>query len=72
MDRVIVRFRRSSSKVQSLPSESLNFALTSLADADEFQPLLCEASEEGKALAIEVFQSREGRPIFINFTKEEL
>lgn len=72
MDRVIVRFRRSSSKVQSLPSESLNLALTSLADADELQPLLCEATEEGKALAIEVFQNRDGQPIFINFKKESL
>jgi hypothetical protein len=72
MDRVIVRFKRASSKVQRLPSESLNLALTSLADADELRPLLCEATEEGKALAIEVFQNREGQPIFINFKKESL
>lgn len=72
LDRVIVRFKRASSKVQSLPSESLNLALTSLADADELQPLLCEATEEGKALAIEVFQNRDGQPIFINFKKENL
>jgi hypothetical protein len=72
LDRVIVRFKRPSSKVQSLPSESLNFALTSLADADELQPLLSEATEEGKALAIEVFQNRDGQPIFINFRKENL
>jgi len=72
MDRVIVRFKCGSSKVQSLPSESLNLALTCLADADELQPLLCEATEEGKALAIEVFQNREGRPVFINLKKESL
>jgi|NGEPerStandDraft_6_1074524.scaffolds.fasta_scaffold338035_2 hypothetical protein len=72
MDRVIVRFKHPSSKVQILPSESLNLALTSLADTDEFQPLLCEATEEGKALAIEVFQNREGQPVFINFRKENL
>ena len=72
MDRVIVRFKRSSSKEQRLPSESLNLALTSLGDADELQPLLCEATEEGKALAIEVFQNRDGRPVFINFKKENL
>ena len=70
MDRVIVRFKRASSKAQRLPSESLNLALTSL--ADELQPLVCQANAEGKALAIEVFQNRDGRPIFINFTKEEL
>ena len=72
LDRVIVRFKRASSRVQSLPSESLNLALTFLADADEFQPLLSEATEEGKALAIEVFQNRDGQPIFINFRKEDL
>jgi hypothetical protein len=72
IDRVIVRFKRPRGKVQSLPSESLNLALTSLADADELQPLLCEATEEGKALAIEVFQNREGQPVFINFRKENL
>lgn len=72
MERVIVRFRRPSSKVQSLPSESLNLALTTLADADELQPLLCETTEEGKALAIEVFQNNQGQPIFINFRKESL
>jgi hypothetical protein len=71
LDKVIVRFRPSSN-VQSLPSESLNLALTSLADADELQPLLCEATGEGKALAIEVFQNRHGQPIFINFKKENL
>lgn len=39
LDRVIVRFRPNS-KAQSRPSESLNLVLTSLADADEFQPLV--------------------------------
>jgi hypothetical protein len=72
LDRVIVRFKRANSKEHGLPSESLNLALTSLADADEFEPLLCEANAEGKALAIEVFQNREGQPIFINFKKESL
>jgi hypothetical protein len=72
MDRVIVRFKRASSTAQSHPSESLNLALTSLADADELQPLVCQANAEGKALAIDVYQNREGQPIFINFKKENL
>ncbi len=41
MDRVIVRFKRPSTKLNSQPSASLNLALTSLADTDELQPLLC-------------------------------
>lgn len=72
LDRVIVRVRRPSGKVRSIPSESLNLALTSLADADEIQPLLSEATDEGKALSIELFQNREGRPLLIHFSKEEL
>jgi hypothetical protein len=72
LDRVIVRFKRSSGAGRKLPSESLNQAMVSLADSDEMRPLLCEANAEGKALSIEVFQNREGRPILVHFTKEEL
>ena len=72
MDRVIVRFRRPSGAGRKLPSEALNQAMVSLAETDEMQPLLCEATEEGKALAIEVFQNREGHPILVHFRKESL
>ncbi len=71
MDQVIVRFRPSRG-VPALPSESLNMALVSLAESDELQPLLRGATEEGKALAIDVFRNREGCPVFINFSKETL
>jgi hypothetical protein len=46
--------------------------MVSLAETEEMQPLLCEATDEGKALAIEVYQSRTGRPILVHFTKESL
>jgi hypothetical protein len=72
LDRVIVRVRRPSGKVQNIPSESLNQAMVSLADSDEMRPLLCEASSEGKALAIDVYQSRAGRPLLVHFSKESL
>jgi hypothetical protein len=72
MDRVIVRFRRPSGAGRKLPSEALNQAMVSLVETDEMQPLLCEASSEGKALAIEIFQNREGRPILVHFRKESL
>jgi len=55
-----------------MPSESLNQAMVSLADSDEMRPLLCEASSEGKALTIDIFQNRAGWPILVHFTKEEL
>jgi len=72
MDRVIVRFRRPSGAGRKLPSEALNQAMVSLAESDEMQPLLCEATDEGKALAIDIFQNREGRPILVHFRKESL
>ena len=72
MDRLIIRFKRPSGAACKLPSKALNQAMVSLAESDEMQPLLCEATEEGKALAIEVFQNREGRPILVHFRKESL
>ena len=72
MDRVIVKFKRARSIERKLPSEALNQAMVSLADTDEMRPLLCEASSEGKALAIDIFLNRDGRPILVHFTKEEL
>jgi len=69
---IIVRFKRPNGTGRKLPSEGLNQAMVSLAESDEMQPLLCEASSEGKALAIDIFQNRDGQPIFINFKKENL
>lgn len=70
--RVIVRFKQSSSRGRKLPSDSLNHALTSLADADELQPLMCQATAAGKALAFDVFEDRAGRPFLININQEAL
>ena len=72
MEKVIVRFKPASSKVQNLPSESLNSALNSLADADELHPLMCQATAAGRALAFDVYQDRTGRPFLINIKQEEL
>ena len=73
LDRVVVRFKSpSGTQRRAVPSEALNQAMVSLADTDEMRPLLCEASIEGKALAIDIVQDRSGRPIFVHFTKEEL
>jgi hypothetical protein len=71
LDRVVVRFRPSN-KERSVPSESLNLALTSLAAADELQPLMCGATEAGRALAFNVYQNRQGQPFLINIRREEL
>jgi hypothetical protein len=55
-----------------MPSEALNQAMVSLADTDEMRPLLCEASSEGKALAIDIYQSRSGLPLLVHFSKQSL
>lgn len=70
LDRVIVRVRRPGGTVRKMPSAGLNQAMVSLADSDEMRPLLCEANSEGKALAIDVYQSRSGRPLLVHFSKE--
>lgn len=72
IDRVIVRFKRPRGALRKMPSAALSQAMVSLANADEMRPLLCEASSEGKALAIDIFQNRAGRPILIHFGKETL
>ena len=72
LDRVIVRFKRPTGAGRKLPSEALNQAMVSLAESDEMQPLLCEATEEGKALAINIFQTKTGRPVLVYFSKEEV
>jgi hypothetical protein len=71
LDHVIVRFR-SSSKGRSVPSKSLNLALTSLADAAELQPLMCQASAAGRAVAFDIYQNRQGQPFLINIRLEDL
>lgn len=72
MDSVIVRFKRPSGAGRKMPSEALNQAMASLADTDEMRPLRCEAIAEGKALAIDVYQNRAGRPLLVHFSKESL
>ena len=72
MDKVIVRLKSPSGAVRKMPSESLNKAMVSLADSDEMRPLRCEASSEGRAIAIDIVQDRTGRPIFAHLSKASL
>jgi hypothetical protein len=70
MQQVILRFRRPNGSGQSQPSEALHEALMLLSEAEELQPLYCEASKAGKMVAIEVFHNRAGQPLLIHFSKE--
>lgn len=69
--RVIVRFKHPSGMRQSQPSEAMHEALVLLSEAEELEPLLCEAKSTGKRVTIEMFQSRDGKPILIHFGKED-
>ena len=68
----IIKFKRPKGTGQKPPSEALSRAMHLFADADEFQPLLREATEEGKSLSIDVYQDRAGRPILVHFSVERL
>jgi DNA invertase Pin-like site-specific DNA recombinase len=70
--RVIVRCKQPSGAERKKPSAALNRLMVSLADTDEMRPLLYEASREGKALVIDMFQNRKGHPILVHFSKESV
>lgn len=72
MNKVIVRFKSPSGAGRKAPSEALNMAMATLADSEGIRPLLSEANAEGKALAIDVYQNRAGRPILVHFSKESV
>ena len=69
MQNVIFKFRRPSGSQQQ-PSRALTEALHRLSEAVEMQPLLAQARQSGKSVAIEVFQNRDGQPLLIHFKKE--
>lgn len=70
MQNVVFKFRRPSGSQQQEPSVAMTDALRRLSETTEMRPLLAQASMEGEAVAIEVYQSRDGRPILIHFAKE--
>jgi hypothetical protein len=70
MQNVVFKFRRPSGSGQHEPSVAMTEALQRLGEAEEMKPLLAQARQSGKSVAIEVFQSRDGQPLLIHFKKE--
>jgi hypothetical protein len=70
MHNVIFKFRRPSGSQLHEPSVAMTEALRRLTETAEMQPLLAQATKSGKNVAVEVFQSRDGQPLLIHFTKE--
>lgn len=71
MQRVIFRFKHPSGSHHGQPSPALHEALMLLSEADELEPLYCEAENTGKIVTIEMFQSLDGNPILIHFGRED-
>ena len=70
MQNVVFKFRRPTGSKQQQPSVAMTEALQRLAEATEMQPLFAQATESGKTVAIEVFQTRDGQPLLIHIKKE--
>jgi hypothetical protein len=70
MTNVIFKFRHPSGSKPHEPSVAMTEALRCLSEAIEMQPLLVQARQSGKSVAIEVFQTRDGQPILIHIKKE--
>ena len=70
MQNVIFKFRRPSGSQQHEPSRALTEALHRLGEAEEMRPLIVQARQSGRSVAIEVFQSRDGQPLLIHIKKE--
>ena len=70
MQNVTFKFRRPSGSRQHEPSMAMTEALQRLSETVEMQPLLAQARQSGKSVAIEVFQNRDGQPLLIHFKKE--
>lgn len=69
MPNVVFKFRRPSGSGQQVPSVALTEALRSLSQSPEMQPLLAQARNAGKLVAVELFQTRDGQPLLIHFAK---
>ena len=70
MQNVVFKFRRPRGAEQQTPSLALTEALRHLSETAEMRPLIAEAIQCGKSIAIEVFQTHNGQPILIHFAKE--
>jgi hypothetical protein len=67
---VVFKFHRPSGSGHSQPSAAMHEALMLLSEAEELRPLLAQASMSGNNVSIEVFQTRDGQPLIIHFSKE--
>jgi hypothetical protein len=65
---ILFRLRRPSSNPQRHPSRALAEALRQLAESEEMQPFISDARARRRNVVVEVFHSRDGRPLLIHTT----
>jgi hypothetical protein len=69
MPNVVFKFRRPSASLPQRPSDAMTDALHLLSQCPEMRPLLAQAQNAGKSVAVEVFQNRDGQPLLIHIAK---
>jgi hypothetical protein len=63
---VVFKFRRPAGVPKKPPSRAMTEALQRLSESDEMQDFLSEAKAQSRTVVVEVFHSREGRPLLIH------
>ena len=63
---VSLKFCRPSGSPAREPSAAMTRALQALSEADEMRQFVAEAHAQRKDVVVEVFQSRDGRPLLIH------
>ena len=65
---IVFRFRRPRSIARRQPSKAMTEALRHIAESEEMQPFISDARARRRDVVLEVFHSRDGRPLLIHTT----
>lgn len=68
MSNFVFKFRRPLGAPQQEPSAAMTEALQRLSAAEELEPLVTEARQRGRSVAIEVYHTGQGLPVLIHMT----
>ena len=63
---VVLKFRRPSGVPKKPPSRAMTEALQRLSESDEMQDFLSQAKAQRRTVVVEVFHSKDGRPLLIH------
>ena len=63
---IVLKFRRPSGPPKNLPSRAMTEALQRLSEAEEMRGFVAEAKAQRRTVIVEVFHSRDGRPLLIH------